>query len=240
MTLSAHGLELSGRLSGVSLDLRPGELTAIVGPNGAGKSSLLACLAGLIDGGVVRLDGVSLDDVHLHNRAQAIGFLPQSPEVAWDVTVETLIALGRLPWKGAPGGEAIEAAIFAMDLAALRYRPVSRLSGGEKARALLARVLAGEPRWLLADEPLANLDLAHGQALMRRLKHEAAAGRGVVVVLHDLAAAMNFADRVVVMCEGRVAADGSPHEALQISVIEQVWQVRGQWIGEPGQRALSM
>lgn len=240
MSLAVQDLTLPGRLNGVSLDLLPGYLTAIVGPNGAGKSTLLASLAGLVDAGEVRLDGAALDSIHPTDRARAIGFLPQSPEVAWDVTVETLVALGRLPWKGAPGGEAIEAAITAMDLAALRHRPVSRLSGGERARALLARVLAGEPRWLLADEPLANLDLAHGQALMRRLKHEAAEGRGVVVVLHDLAAAMNFADRVVVMCEGRIAADGPPQEALQVSVIEQVWKVRGEWIGEPGQRALSM
>ncbi len=240
MTLSAHALELPGRLDGISLTLRPGELTAIVGPNGAGKSSLLACLAGLLDGGEVRLDGIALDDVHPHDRAQAIGFLPQTPEVAWDVTVETLVALGRLPWPGAPGGEAIEAAIAAMDLEHLRERRVSRLSGGERARALLARVLAGEPRWLLADEPLANLDLAHAAALMGKLRGQAKEGRGVAVVLHDLAAAMNHADRVVVLANGVVAADGTPAEALTPDLIGAVWNVSARWLGEPGAKALSI
>lgn len=239
MTLSAHALELPGRLSGVSLGLRPGELTAIVGPNGAGKSSLLACLAGLLHGGDVRLGGTLLDVVHPHDRARAIGFLPQTPEIAWDVTVETLVALGRLAWPGAPGGAAIEAALEAMDLVDLRQRRVSRLSGGERARALLARVLAGEPRWLLVDEPLANLDLAHAAALMRKLRVEAEGGRGVVVVLHDLAAAMNHADRVIVLSEGRVAADGPPEEALEPSLIRDVWQVEARWLGDAGTKALS-
>jgi iron complex transport system ATP-binding protein len=240
MTLSASTLELPGRLDGISLTLRPGELTAIVGPNGAGKSSLLACLAGLLDGGEVLLDGVSLEDVHPHDRAKAIGFLPQTPEVAWDVTVETLVALGRLPWPGAPGCAAIEAAIAAMDLEHLRARRVSRLSGGERARALLARVLAGEPRWLLADEPLANLDLAHAAALMGKLRGQAKEGRGVVVVLHDLAAAMNHADRVVVLAEGVVAADGTPVAALTPDLIGAVWKVSACWLGEPGAKALSI
>lgn len=239
MTLSAHELELPGRLSNVSLDLRPGELTAIVGPNGAGKSSLLACLAGLLDGGEVRLEGAHLEEVHPHDRARAIGFLPQTPEIAWDVTVETLAALGRLPWPGALGEAAIAAALEAMDLADLRARRVSRLSGGERARALLARVLAGEPRWLLVDEPLANLDLAHAAALMRKLKAEAKGGRGVVVVLHDLAAAMNHADRVIVLKGGKIAADGLPAEALDPEVIRAVWQVDARWLGDCGAKALS-
>lgn len=239
MTLCASALQLPGRLNGISLTLQPGELTAIVGPNGAGKSSLLACLAGLLEGGEVLLDGVSLEDIHPHERARAIGFLPQTPEVAWDVTVETLVALGRLPWPGAPGGAAVEAAIAAMDLADLRQRRTSRLSGGERARALLARVLAGEPRWLLVDEPLANLDLAHAAALMRKLRVESEGGRGVVVVLHDLAAAMNHADRVIVLSEGRVAADGPPDEALEPSLIRAVWQVEARWLGDAGAKALS-
>ncbi len=240
MSLCARNLSLSGRLDGISLDLHPGELTAIVGPNGAGKSSLLACLAGLADAGEVMVDGAPLADLPPGDRARAIGFLPQSPEIAWDVTVEVLVALGRLPWKGAPGDEAIADAIAAMDLQGLRFRPMSRLSGGERARALLARVLAGQPRWLLADEPLANLDLAHAQALMRKLDAEAAAGRGVVVVVHDLAFAMNHASRVVVLDRGRVEADGQPQDALRSEIIERVWKVRARWLGEPGQRALSL
>lgn len=240
MSLSARNLTLPGRLADVSLNLREGALTAIVGPNGAGKSSLLACLAGLLDGGEVALDGKALAEIAPSARARAIGFLPQTPEAAWDVSVETLVALGRLPWKGAPGGGAIDDAIAAMDLEGLRQRRMSCLSGGERARAMLARVLAGEPRWLLADEPLANLDLAHAAALMRKLRDQSRAGRGVAVVLHDLAAAMNHADRVVVLSSGAIAADGPPDVALHPDVIEQVWRVAARWHGEPGSRALSI
>ncbi|MFM5907991.1 MAG: ABC transporter ATP-binding protein [Novosphingobium sp.] len=240
MTLKARQLSLPGRLRDVSLHLRAGELTAIVGPNGAGKSSLIASLAGLLDAGAVSLDGLALGQIAPQERARAIGFLPQTPEIAWDVTVETLVALGRLPWQGAPGGDAIEAAIAAMDLADLRHRRVSCLSGGETARALLARVLAGEPRWLLADEPLANLDLAHARALIGMLQQQARDGRGVVVVVHDLAAAMNHADRVIVMDGGQIVADDAPQVALDADTIARVWNVSATWLGEPGQMALSM
>lgn len=244
MSLYGESLALAGRLHGIDAALREGEVTAICGPNGAGKSTLLAVLAGLLvpEAGAVRLDGAALSRLPLRDRARAIGYLPQLPEVAWDVSVETLVALGRIPWAGAPAGEesaAIEAAIAAMDLAALRHRPVSRLSGGERARALTARVLAGHPRWLLADEPLANLDLGHAATLIARLREQAERGVGVVLVLHDLAAAMNHADRVLVLHEGRLVADGAPEQALSAGVISDVWGVTARWLGEPGTRALA-
>jgi iron complex transport system ATP-binding protein len=240
--LECADVSLAGRLTGISTRFHPGQVTAICGPNGAGKSTLLACLAGLLepDGGVVRLDGAPLAQVAARTRAQAIGYLPQTPEVAWDVAVETLVGLGRIPWPGACGQSAIDAALVAMDLASLRHRPVSRLSGGERARALLARVLAGEPRWLLADEPLANLDLAHGAALMARLRYCARAGAGVVLVLHDLGSAMNHADRVLVLAGGKLVADGPPREALAVAVIARVWGVRARWLGEAGAMALAL
>lgn len=241
MMLAAHDISLAGRLEGVTLELRPGEVTAICGPNGAGKSSLIACLAGLLrpDSGRVTLGGEPLETFAAHHCAQQIGYLPQSGEIAWDVSVETLVALGRLPWPG-DGARAVEAALAAMDLGDLRARPVSCLSGGERARVLLARVLAGEPAWLLADEPLAMLDLAHSQALLAMLRTEAQAGRGVAVVLHDLAAAMNRADRVVVLDSGRVVADGPPAQALTEAVLSEVWQVKASWIGEQGAMALAV
>ncbi|KHK93134.1 ABC transporter ATP-binding protein [Novosphingobium malaysiense] len=245
MSLQACDLGVKERLEALTLALNPGEITAICGPNGAGKSTLLSCLAGLLelDAGHVALDGEWLGRLRPQARARALGYLPQSPEVAWDVSVEVLISLGRLPWRGAPASEAqaaIDDAIAAMDLEDFRHRPVSQLSGGERARALMARVLATRPGWLLADEPLANLDLAHAAALVHRFCEQAAAGRGVVLVLHDLSMAMNHADRVVVLDKGRLAADGPPAQALSEEVIARVWRCPARWLGEPGARALSV
>ena len=237
--LQARNLILPGRLDDVSAALRPGEITAIVGPNGAGKSSLLACLAGLLapSSGEVLLADVSLSGLSPQVRAQAIGYLPQSPEVAWDVSVETLVALGRLPWRDRDA-PAIDAALATMELQGLHQRPVSRLSGGERARALMARVLAGQPRWILADEPLANLDLAHQQTLLGVLRAQAQAGIGVVLVMHGLAEAMNHADRVLVLFEGHLLADGPPEAVLLPAAIRRSWGIDARWLGEPGQRAL--
>ncbi|PEQ12008.1 ferrichrome ABC transporter ATP-binding protein [Novosphingobium sp. PC22D] len=243
--LSCESLGVEGRLRDVSLTLESGSVTAICGPNGAGKSTLLGCLAGLVspDAGMVRVGGQRLDEVPLSRRARRIGYLPQSPEIAWDVAVEVLVSLGRIPWKGAPRGDdlqAIEQAISEMDLERLRHRRVLQLSGGERARALMARVLATRPNWLLADEPLANLDLAHAAALAARLRAQAARGRGVVLVLHDLATAMNHADRVIVLDRGALAADGPARTALSEDTIWKVWGVECRWLGEPGRRALSL
>jgi iron complex transport system ATP-binding protein len=239
--LAARNLGVEGRLAGITSELRAGEITAICGPNGAGKSSLLACLAGLLapGTGTVTLGGKAISAMASHARAQAIGFLPQNPEVAWDVSVEVLASLGRLPWPDADDG-IVASALEAMDLTNLRARPVSSLSGGERARALMARVLAGEPRWILADEPLANLDLGHAAALIASLRSEARGGRGVVLVMHDLALAMNHADRVLVLDGGRLVSDGKPEVALSEQAILRTWGIAARWLGEPGARALSL
>lgn len=235
-------------LTGVSAQFEPGAITAIVGPNGAGKSSLLMALAGLLDpeSGHVELDGTALDETPLQQRARAIGYLPQGADIAWDVSVEALVALGRMP-HGDSRREPVHAALSALDLVDFRNRPISTLSGGERARALLARVLAGEPRWILADEPLAALDLAHQMRLIghlrdstkTRVKVEGSPAKGVIIVLHDLALAMNHADHVIVLDKGRIAAQGAPSEALSQNVIEQVWGVSMEWLGEPGRYALA-
>ncbi len=239
MILEARSLSLSGRLADVSAILEPGRITAICGPNGAGKSSLLQCLAGLLvpDSGMILLDGGELGALHPRRRAQALGYLPQEGEVAWDVAVRSLVALGRLPHRDRGEGE-VAAAMAALDLEALADRPVSRVSGGERARVLLARVLAGCPRWILADEPLAALDLAHQLRLLAHLRRAAEGGAGVVLVLHDLSLAMNHADQVIVLDAGTKAADGTPEDALSAAVIERVWGVPARWLGEPGARAL--
>ncbi|XUU59900.1 ABC transporter ATP-binding protein [Erythrobacter sp. HA6-11] len=226
-------------LQDVSATLERGQITAICGPNGAGKSSLLMALASLLapSSGSIKLDGQSLPEFHPQERAKRIGYLPQDTEIAWDVSVANLVRLGRLPHRDR-GEQAVEAAISALDLQALRNRPVSQLSGGEKARALLARVLAGEPDWILADEPLAALDLAHQQTLLKHLREAASQGVGVVIVLHDLATAMNHADRILVLDKGRLAADAEPQTALATDVIAKTWGVSTQWIGEQGAQAL--
>lgn len=236
LALERGGVRVIAQLSAA---LEPGRITAIVGPNGAGKSSLLLGLAGLLTpaGGRAALDGKDFAHMAPRARAQAIGYLPQEAAIAWDVAVETLIALGRLPWRDR-GEEAIEAVLAALDLSALRHRPASQLSGGERARVLLARVLAGEPRWILADEPLAALDLAHQLSLVAHLRGCARAGQGVVVVLHDLAIAMNHADRVLVLKDGHLIADGPPRMALAPDVIALGWGVRARWLGEAGAQAL--
>ena len=239
MMLEARDLSIADRLTGVSTALQPGAITAICGPNGAGKSTLLSALAGLLraDEGDVLLDGATLSHMPPRERAKAIGSLPQSGEVAWDVSVASLVALGRLP-HGDAGKFAVASAMAATAMSDFAARPVSTLSGGEKARALLARVLAGEPRWILADEPLAALDLAHQLSLLNVLRRQADAGVGVVLVVHDLALAMNHADRVLVLDEGRTKADSAPEEALSLDIIHDVWGVRARWLGEPAARAL--
>lgn len=233
-------------LDAITASFRPGRITAICGPNGAGKSTLLSALAGLLpnaagsnSGGGVSLDRVSLAQLPAKARARAIGYLPQSSQVAWDVSVEALVALGRLP-HGDRGAEQVSAAMAATDIAPLAKRPVSSLSGGEKARALLARVLAGEPRFILADEPLAALDLRHQLAILAQLRDAAEKGAGVVLVLHDLPLAMNHADEVLVLKGGRAHKKGPPEAALSAEVIQQVWSVPARWLGEPGAQALSI
>lgn len=241
MTIEARDISLAGRLEQVSATLRPGRITAICGPNGAGKSSLLAALAGLLplDRGAVLLDGVPLATMPAQARAREIGYLPQAGEVAWNLSVRALVGLGRLP-HGDEGGTMVERALFALNLVHLADRSVATLSGGERARALLARVLATAPGWILADEPLAALDLAQQKALLDQLRNQADAEVGVVLVLHDLALAMNHADEVLVLREGRLIQQGPPEAALACDVIADVWQVPARWLGQPGARALSI
>ena len=239
MMLEARDLVLADRLAHVSLSLRPGEITAICGPNGAGKSSLLEALAGLleVDSGAIGLGDRDLVSYQPRERAQAIGYLPQEHTVSWDVPVRRLVELGRMP-HGDKRTEPVEAALQALDVEHLADRRAQSLSGGETARVLLARVLAGEPQWILADEPLAALDIGHQLALLKHLRRAADSGIGVVLVLHDLSHAMNHADRVVVLDGGTLAADDEPHRALAAEVVERVWQTQVEWIERGDRMAL--
>lgn len=239
--LAADRITLKGRLRAVDAVLRRGQVTAICGPNGAGKSTLLSVFAGLLvpDKGTVTLDGHALAELEAKTRARRIGYLPQEGEIAWDLTVSSLVSLGRLPHGDADAGP-VDAAIAALELEALAQRQVSKISGGERARALLGRVLAGEPEWILADEPLAALDLAHQLSLIAHLRHAANGGVGVVIVVHDLALAMNYADHVIVLDKGRLVTQGAPEAALSEKLIASVWGVEAQWLGRAGARALTV
>jgi iron complex transport system ATP-binding protein len=237
VSLAAEHLSvrLGGRavLDGVDAAFAPGQVTAVLGPNGAGKSTLLASLAGLRrpSGGLVKLDGAPLLSLAPRARARRIGYLPQSAETAWPIEARILVGLGRTPHIGARGlstadAAAIAAALDAADATELAERIVTTLSGGERARVLIARALAGEPDWLLADEPLTGLDPGHqldAAELFRKLAKER--GCGVVVTLHDLSLAARMADRVLVLADGRVLADGPPAEALSPEVLARAYGI---------------
>jgi iron complex transport system ATP-binding protein len=227
-------LTLGGRrvLDDVSFAFRLGRVTALLGANGAGKSSLLACLAALRrpDSGAARLGGTDVQALDRWVRARAIGLLPQAADVHWDIDVQTLVGLGRFAHRGRWGDsqadrDAVAAALAATDMTGFATRGVERLSGGERGRALLARVLAGEPDWLLADEPLASLDPAHQLDVLARLRGVAHSGRGVVLVLHDLHLAARVADDAVLLKDGRVVASGAADDVLTAPAIAEAYGI---------------
>lgn len=229
-------VDLGGRrvLDGLSATFAPREVTVIVGPNGAGKSTWVSTLAGLRrpDSGAVALGEADMHRLAPALRARRIGVLPQTPEIAWAVDVQTLVGLGRIPHAGAPGGAdadrlAVADAIARCKLEPFVHRPVNTLSGGERARALIARALAGEPDWLLADEPLTGLDPGHMLDAAELFRDLADRGRGVILTLHDLAFAARLADRIIVLGPGgRVLSDGAPLDALRPEVLAEAYGVR--------------
>lgn len=228
---------LSGRrvIEAVSFDLAPGEMAALTGPNGAGKSTLLRALAGglRLSSGEVRIDDRPAEAFSLAERARRVAWLAQARPVAWNLRVEDVAALGRFvdapqgfDRLGDAGRTAVLDALVKADAAHLTGRPFQSLSGGEQARVHLARLLASPARCLLLDEPCTSLDIAHQLSLMATLAAEAAGGRAVLVVLHDLDLAARFCPRTLVMDRGRKVSDGPTPEALSEPVLADVFGVR--------------
>jgi len=228
----AHGTRTI--LDDVSLRLKPGELVALIGPNGAGKSTLLRVGLGLLDAdsGDVHLDGAPIASLAAVARARRIAYLPQVRPLAWPLRVGAVVALGRFAYGAplqAPKGadaDAIRRAISTCRLEALIDRSTDTLSGGELARVHIARALAAETPLLLADEPAASLDPLHAFETMSILKAFSRNHGGALVTLHDLSLAARFADRVVLLDEGRLLADGPPGDVLTPALLARAFGVR--------------
>lgn len=229
-------VRLAGReaVRGCDLELRRGEASVLIGPNGAGKSTLLRALCGLESevAGSVWVEERALSGASVRDRARLLAYLPQNGRIEWGLTVREVVSLGRYPHRPGFGPltasccEAVERALEETDLVSLAGRRASALSGGETARVLLARALAVEAPVLLVDEPVAALDPHHQLLMMEILRARARQGCAVLMVLHDLALATRFADRVFVMHEGRIIADGAPAQALTDPVLQTAYAVR--------------
>lgn len=226
---------LDGRaiLTDIDLALERGRFVGLVGPNGAGKTTLLRVLAALVAParGRVTLDGHGLSGMNRDERARRIAALFQGAGVGWPMTVREIVALGRLPHRRAFAGlsdadaAAVARAMVRTDVGHLADRTEPTLSSGERMRALLARALAVEAEWLLVDEPVTALDPAHQLDAMALLRAASRDGTGVVAVLHDLALAARFCDRIVVLSGGRLVADASPEGALTDALLARIFGV---------------
>lgn len=238
LLLHQASARLDGRpvLEAVDLAVAPGELAALVGPNGAGKSSALRALAGLLSltAGEARLNGDDLRRLGHRARAERLAYLPQERRIAWNLPAVELAALGA-PLLA--GREALERARFWLDrleIGALADRGVAEMSGGERARVLLARALVADAPALIADEPLAGLDPEAQLLVGEVLREQAWAGRAVLMTLHDLTLAAGLANRVAVIDQGRIVADGPPLQALAPPILSSVFGLAGRWITSEG------
>ena len=235
LSLDGVSVDLGGRtvVHDVSIDLPRRCLVALVGPNGAGKTTLLRAVAGLLPSrGVIRLGGRGLAALSARERALAFAYLPQGHLVHWPLPARDIVALGRFPHGAVDPARlppadaaAVERAMRTTDTEKFADRPATNLSGGERARVALARVLAVEAPVILADEPTAALDPHYQLAIMDVLRRAADDGALSLAVTHDLGLAARYADRVLVVAEGRLAAAGPPEAALAQDVLAAVFRI---------------
>ncbi len=233
-------------LANVELELRPGRLVVVVGPNGAGKTTLLRVLSGTLwpDAGEITLRGRPLHALARREIARQLAVVPQESQVPFPFRVREMIALGRAPFLGALGREGprdralTESALAQLDLLALTERAYPSLSGGEKQRVLLARALAQDVSTWLLDEPTAHMDLGHRLRAWEWLRDWVAgeSGRGCLLVTHDLVLAARFADELVLLAGGRVAARGAPEVVLTPARIAEVYGVEARVGRDPDGR----
>jgi iron complex transport system ATP-binding protein len=243
ITVEGLGVALGRRpvLHGIDARFDGSGLIGVIGPNGAGKSTLARAMLGLLPAtaGRVTVDGRDVAAMPRAGLARTIAYLPQGQALHWPLSVDRLVALGRLPHL-APFSRlsdadrvAIDRAMVLADIAGLRDRDATELSGGERARVLLARALAVEAPVLIADEPLASLDPGHQLEVMELLRAQANAGVLVIAVLHDLGMAARFCDRLLLLDRGRLVIADTPANVLTTDRLEAVYGIEA-WIGTVG------
>ncbi len=221
--IKASELTVANRIDGVDLELKNGELVGLIGPNGAGKSTLLNVLAGVqAYSGRVRIDGEDLLDISAQHRAQRIALQPQFIDSAWSLCVADIVSFGRIPW-GDMDQAIIQSAMCEAGVDALATRRIDELSGGEKARVWLARMLANRAGVLLLDEPVASLDIHYQHQVLGILQAYARRGHAVLLAIHDLSLAARYCDRLLLLDQARLIRSGTIDEVMDASVLAGVF-----------------
>lgn len=241
-------LELENRiiLKDISATIKRGEIVGLIGPNGAGKSSLLRSILGLvkINKGNILIDDLNIKELKLKERAKKIAYAAQGAPVHWPLNAENVVALGRVPhlnpWQKLStfDEEIIENAMVQTDCISLKGRHVTSLSGGERARVLLARVLATAAPYILADEPVASLDPSHQLQVMEILKNLSKNDNGVMVVMHDLSLALRYCDRLILLNNGQLIEQGAPEIVLNDENLADVFGIRAKRWSDNGENYL--